>query len=140
MITRFSILVLSCALALPSVAGQGWAAGSTRALEWVPRETLVLARASRLDAFDSDIQPLASNFGLPLPAFGQLVTQIEGIDPAGEVIIGITEYDTGVYLPFVLLPVSDYRAFVRAGDGDPGIEVTLLTLAGEELLAAKRGQ
>lgn len=140
MIARFAFFVFSCEFVLTCVAVQVWADEPAGALEWVPRETLVLARASRLDEFDTSIQPLANNFGFALPALGQVVAQVEGVDPAGEAIVGITEYDTGVYLPFVLLPMSDYRAFVRAGDGDAGMDVTPLTLAGEELLAARRGQ
>lgn len=108
--------------------------------EVLPEGTLVAARVAELAEVDTTVRPLAEKFGLGFPALGQLAAQLEGVDPEGDAVVGLAQGAEGEYLPFVLLPVSDYKAFVRAGDGDPGIEVTPVTLAGEELLASHRGR
>ncbi len=134
-------LVLACGLVVVA-CNESFArtSGEASVLAHIPSETLVAARVARLDKLDAALQPLATNFGLTYPPIGQMATQLDGIDATGEAVVGIAEYESEVYLPFVLLPVSDYRAVVRAGDGDAGIEVTPLTLAGEELLASQRGE
>jgi hypothetical protein len=106
----------------------------------LPRNTLVAARVSHLDRFDPLIQPLAESFGVAVPPIGTLAASLEGVDARGDVIVGIVGLGSGNFAPFVLLPVDDYRAFVRAGDGDAGVDFTPITLAGEELLSQERGR
>ncbi|WP_442481371.1 hypothetical protein [Aeoliella sp. SH292] len=106
----------------------------------LPRDTLVAARVSQLDRFDPLVQPLAESFGVTVPPIGTLAASLEGVDPRGDVIVGIVGLGSGKVAPFVLLPVEDYRAFVRSGDGDAGVDFTPITLAGEELLAQERGR
>ncbi len=134
------VLMACCSVAALGLLPALPAMGDDTVFAQLPRETLVAARVARLEALDDTLKPLAANFGIAFPPLGTLASQVDGVDPAGEAVVGVAAYREGEYLPFVLLPVSDYRALVRAGDGDAGIEVTPLTLSGEELLACQRGK
>lgn len=106
----------------------------------LPRNTLVAVRISQLEQLDQLVQPLAATFGVDMPAVGDIAASIDGVDVGGDVAIGLMQLGSRSYTPFVLLPVSDYKSFVLAGDGDAGLEYTPLTLAGEELVASQRGR
>lgn len=116
------------------------AQASQPVLAELPRETLGAVRLARIDAVDSTLLPLAKSFGVQLPSLGALASGFQGIDPSGEVVLGLVRLAKEEYVPFVLLPIDDYKTFVRAGDGDAGIPFTPITLAGEELLASERGR
>ena len=129
------LIVLVCSLA----ARGAWAAEPVSAIDQLPANTMVALRVSRLDKLDTHVQPLAEKFGLPLPGLGQLAASFDGVDAQGELLVGLVQMGDQTMVPYMLLPVTDYKAFVHAGDGDAGIEVTPLTLLGEELMATRRG-
>lgn len=106
-------------------------------LQHLPDGSLVAVRVAKLDAMDEQLSPLAERFGLAYPPLGQLVTALEGVDSRGDAVIGLMWRDDA-YAPFALVPVLDFSAFVRAADGDGDSQSTLVTLAGEDLVATRR--
>lgn len=134
------IWLVLVALSFAGATRRSAAEESLGVLTQLPRETLAAVRLSRIDAVDSTLLPLAESFGAQLPALGALVLEINGVDPAGDVVLGLARVGKDANVPFVLLPISNYKQFVRAGDGDAGIPFTPITLGGEELLASQRGR
>lgn len=109
-------------------------------LAHVPARSLVALRLDRLDRLQTHAGPLAESFGAVVPDFSTL-GEVDGLDLTGDVAAGLTLIgEEDELLPYLLVPVSDYGAFVSALGGDPDAEETTVTLAGEELLAASRGR
>jgi len=127
------------ALMLFAVSGQASADKAADYLQHLPDGSLIVARAAKLDAMDEQLFPLAERFGLNYPPLGQLVTALDGVESDGDVVVGLMWRDDG-YSPFALVPVFDFSTFVRAADGDGDSRSTLITLAGEDLVATQRGR
>lgn len=136
--SQFSLFATGMAIVFSAMpAGAEPTAGC---FDHLPQGTLAALRVAQLDQLNERLEAVCGLLKRPVPPVVSFALQLEGVDPEGEAALGITRTANGGYLPFVLLPVADYKAFVRAGDGDPGLAATPLTLAGEELLAGRRGQ
>ena len=131
--------LLACALLL----GGGWSVATAGSkadfLGELPQHCLAMLRIHRLDNMDEVIEPFSENLGLSQLSLGSMLESFDGLDLTSDAIIGVTLLENGELLPFVLLPVNDYATFVRAADGDPLLRATPITLVGEELQAARRG-
>ncbi|QDU56477.1 hypothetical protein [Aeoliella mucimassa] len=139
LIRLLCVAVIAGSFGFAPNAGVAMAGESTSVLAQLPASTMVALRVAQLDELDQKVVPLAKEFAWPLPPLGQLAASFDGVDSSGEFVLGMMQLDGEQFVPFLLLPVTDYKTFVYAGDGDAGIEVTPLTLAGEELMATSRG-
>lgn len=81
----------------------------------------------------------------PLPAPLALAKGVTGIGPglneAGDALLAFLPSAGAPFppQPLMLLPVSDYAAFAEALGGDASGEICRVTISGEEVLLAKRG-
>lgn len=126
-------------LALVMLASHAAAQPGANVFAHLPKHTLAALRIARLDQLSERLQTMCELLDQPVPPVVPFVLQLEGVERDGVTVVGVARQAEGGYLPFALLPVTDYKTFVRAGDGDAGLAVTPFTLAGEELLASRRG-
>lgn len=81
----------------------------------------------------------------PLPAPLAIAQGITGIGPglneSGDALLALMPGEDSPFAmrPFFLLPVSDYAALAESIGGDTTGEICRVTIAGEEVLLAKRG-
>lgn len=133
-----SLISLSVVIAGLSVVSSA-AAEAEDYLQQLPSDSVVTLRVATLERMDDQLAALAEQFGVVYPPLGQVVTSLAGIDAGGDAIAGLM-WRQETLVPFALLPVTDYSTFVRAADGDSDADTTLVTLAGEDLVASRRGR
>lgn len=116
-------------------------------LELVPASALGVAVVRNLAETDARLQQVAGLFAkatdspVPAPlAMVKLVTGLgAGLDESGDAVLALLPGD-GKPRPLIVLPASDYGEFAEAVGADPGGDICRVTVAGEEVLSARRDQ
>ena len=119
-------------------------------LDHVPPDAMGFATVRNLAGTDAKIQRVLKIFeGLPdmkLPAplaFIKTATGLgEGLNEDGDALIALLPGDADPLSPkpMLLVPVSDYAKFAGSIGGDASGEICRVTIVGEEVLVAKRGE
>ncbi|MCC6494125.1 MAG: hypothetical protein IT424_14015 [Pirellulales bacterium] len=134
------------------VAGAAIVASATRAdgiLDYVPDDALGLAVVRDLAATSAKIERVAKIFQelspQPLPAPLPLIKAATGLgaglNDRGDALLAIMpgEEGGGEPAPLLLMAVNDYSAFAHSISADATGEICRVTIAGQEVLAAKCG-
>jgi hypothetical protein len=114
--------------------------------EYVPENALGFAVVRNMAATSAKLESLAGKFQAPLPpplAFFKLQTGFgKALKEDGDLLVALLppRDEFGSPGPMALVPVMDYAAFVKTFDGDPSGEVCPVTVSGEDVLVAKRGE
>jgi len=125
------------------------AAHAEAILDHLPEDALGFAVARNLSATNAKLENVLKIFQelSPQPLSGPL-TLVKaatglgaGLNKNGDALLAVLPADEKEAEPWPLLvvPVSDYEAFAGSVNGDATGEICRVTIAGEEVLAAKRG-
>jgi hypothetical protein len=140
----YRALALAALFALTRVAAHG--AGI---LDQLPADATGFVAVHNLSATSEKIERVTAIFKEltpgPLPAPLALAMGATGIGPglneAGDALLAFLPSDEAPFPPhpLLLIPVSDYTALAESLGGDAAGEICRVTIAGEEVLLAKRG-
>ncbi len=122
LVRRFTVCSMSAAMMLAAVAG----AGMPKALDYVPESAMLVIATPSVSALDADAAQLTGVMGLP-----EMITVKQalgmaglrgGVDFDGSAAIILLEGDLDGDEPpmLVLIPTSDYAAFLGNFGGAPG--------------------
>ena len=84
-----------------------------------------------VEQFDSEMPPL-------LATFKAQIALNDGLDDQGDVLLALMPGEDQPQ-PLLALPVTDYDALIKQLDGDPAKEITEVSMAGQDLLVAHKG-
>jgi hypothetical protein len=139
---RSAIAVLLAFVTLQSARAEG-------IIDYVPAEATGFVVVRNLGATDAKIQKLMDIFGElsdekpPAPlAFIKTATGLgAGINEAGDALLAALPGDASPLQikPLLIVAVSDYAKFAESVGGDASGEISRVTIVGNEVLAAKRG-
>jgi len=113
-------------------------------LEQVPRDALGLVVVRNLAETDAKAGQVLAAFGSRLPGPLALLKSIAGVqaglDERRDLMLVLlpSPDETSDFNLALWLPVADYNALVHSLDGDPGRRIAAVTLAGEDLLIARK--
>jgi len=137
---------LAAALVLLSLAAAGRAESI---LDHLPPDAKGFALVRNVEAANAKIEKFLKIFeeltDSPLPApwpFIKAATGLgEGLNEQGDALIALLSGPDGgdEPRPMLLVAVADYAKFAASISGDPSGEICRVTIAGEEVLAARRG-
>lgn len=111
----------------------------------LPPEWLGVVVVNDLPEFDRQSARLAEMFGMEAPGLGRLL-ESAGLtsltDAKGTWLAGLARGPMGAEepYPFVMIPVKDFAALVKALDGDMRGTTAVVTLAQQDLLAGDCGK
>ena len=118
-------------------------------LDHVPDDALGFAMIRNLEATNDKIERVFEIFQevspaplpAPLAALKSATGLGAGLNDRGDAILALLAGadDPMSPRPLLVFPVSDYAAFAGSVKGDASGEISLVTIAGEEVLAARRG-
>ena len=118
-------------------------------LDQLPADTTGFVAVHNLSAASAKIERVTAIFQEltpgPLPAPLALAMGATGIGPGlneqGDALLAFLPSDEAPFppQPLLLIPVSDYAALAESLGGDAAGEICRVTIAGEEVLLAKRG-
>lgn len=142
-LARRSVTVLLAMLALAVHArGEG-------ILDHVPSDALGVAMVRNLAATDAKVQRVMQIFaevsGMPPVAPWTMVRAMldigDGVDDAGDALLALLPADNfdGPPKPMLLIATSHYGEFAATVRGDASGEICRVTIAGQEVLLARRG-
>jgi hypothetical protein len=133
-------------LALLAVALLGSIAPAGDLLDRVTPDTLAYVVVRDLESLDNKAEDLLHRFNVNLPGPLELLQQTtgtpDGLDSHGSLLIGVAAAPTdpsGVYL-YAVVPCRNATQFVRSLGGAENKQITAVTLAGEDVLAAPLDQ
>lgn len=115
------------------------------ALDHVPAETPVVIGIKSVSHLAGSVKRWASLFAPEEAMEGFAVADqllaTPGLNAEGSAAVAVTFSETGEpNEPVIVLPVSDYDAFIEAMQGAPGDEVTTIQVMGEEHYAKQLGE
>ena len=114
-------------------------------LRYMPEDALGFVLIRNLDGVNAKLERLLRRFEMPLPSpltFAKITTGLEeGLDSQGDLLVALLPgpRELPAAQPMVLLPVADYPKFANSIHGDATGEICRVTIADEEVLAAKVG-
>jgi len=130
------------ALVLALITAVGARAGDV--LHYLPENALGFVVIRNVEGANTKIERFMRMFEIALPAplaFVKYATGLdEGIDQQGDVLVALlpgTQLSLAVQ-PMVMLPVSDYAQFAASIHGDASGEICRVTIAGEDVLIARK--
>jgi hypothetical protein len=124
------------------------AAHAESVLEYLPAETLGFAVVRNIEGANGKIEGVLKIFAdlsdAPVPApwpFIKGATGLgAGVNESGDALVAILGGGGSAEIkPLILLAVDDYSQFAGSIGGDASGEICRVTIAGEEVLAARRG-
>ena len=137
-------------LALALTVACASAARAEGILDLVPDDALGVAVVHDLAGLDGKIQRLMNIFAelsevkppAPLAFIKTAAGLGEGLNESGDALLALLPGDSDPLSPkpMLLAPVSDYAKFAQSISGDESGEICRVTIAGEEVLVAKRGE
>ena len=110
----------------------------------VPDKALGYVVIRNLEATNANVEKLIKKFEDSMPGplvFFKMATGFnKGLDLKGDALIALLppKENGGDPGPMALFPVSDYEEFAVSVDADPTGEISLIQVAGEDLLLAKK--
>lgn len=137
---RFRATVLTLVCALLTVAPRAWARD---ALTLVPQGALGFVVVNDLTAASEKIQRLATQMKAPAPPMLMALKMQSGIqvglDEKGDALMALMPGENGLKdpKPILALPTSDYGKLIAQIGGDASKQITEVTVADKDLLAAK---
>lgn len=115
----------------------------------LPDDSLGFVVIRDLAGFNAKVEKLTKIFRdvapMPIPAplsLAKAATGLgDGLNEQGDAMLALLMGDDGpaALMPLLLAPVSDYAAFAESVKGDAAGDICRVTIAGEEVLVAKRG-
>lgn len=127
------VLGMLCAAGLASAA----VAQVPASFDHVAVDTPIVIGIHNLEKFTGSAQQWASSIAPPEAMGGfqmaEMMLGTPGLNAGGSAAIAMTlDPDMGEPIPVIILPVSDYNAFVEAMQGQPGNGVTAINMMGGE--------
>jgi hypothetical protein len=111
-------------------------------LAYLPPDTLSFALIRDAHESNDKITKLLGIFAEAVPApldMAQAMTGLsEGLNLEGDILFALLPVSNGAPAPMFLLPVADYDKFAASIKADATGEICRVTLAGEDVLVAKR--
>jgi hypothetical protein len=143
-----SKIVAACFLVIASVIIPGARAESI--LNRVPHDAIGFVLVRNLAAADAKIAAVSKIFEgvspTPIPAPLELVKASTGLGPGineqGDAVLALLPGSNGLNnpVPVLLVSVSNYEQFAAAVQGDATGDISRVSIAGEEVLAARLGE
>jgi hypothetical protein len=116
-------------------------------LDYVPDDALGFAVVRNLSATNAKMERVIALFQdaspmpipAPLPVIKAATGLGAGVDEQGDAVLALLPGDHGITdpRPLLLVSISDYAQFATSINGDVSGEICRVTIAGEEILAAK---
>nr|MBA3482949.1 hypothetical protein [Pirellulales bacterium] len=141
---RLRPILLTALLSLSTALAQ-----AEPALDHLPDDALGFVLIRNLEATNAKIESVTKIFQevspmpipAPLPVLKAATGLGEGLNEQGDAVLALLPgQDRGDDLrPLLIVAVGDYAAFAASVNGDAAGEVCRVTIAGEEILVAKRG-
>lgn len=125
-------------------------ADADAALRLLPADAAVAVIVPSLDALNEEVANLRQTLNLPyeemddvVGAFRHQAGMVQGVDNAGPLVLTLFDLDqaiAGGARPGVamLVPVSNYQAFVGNFDGNPRDDIAVLTMTGGQTAFARQ--
>jgi hypothetical protein len=142
--TRIHTILLAAILLLSTAF-----AHAEPALDHLPEDALGFVLIRNLEATNAKIESVTKIFQevspmpipAPLPVLKAATGLGEGLNEQGDALLAFLPGDdqAAVPRPLLVVTVSDYAKFAASVNGDATGEVCRVTIAGEEILVAKRG-
>ena len=142
--SRVRTLILTAFLLLSAATAQ-----AESILDHLPDDAIGFVLIRNLAATNAKIEGVTRIFQevspmpipAPLPVLKAATGLGEGLNEQGDALLALLPGDEGgaTPRPLLLVAVSDYAAFAASVNGDATGEVCRVTIAGEEILVAKRG-
>jgi hypothetical protein len=114
-------------------------------LDQVPRDALAVVVVHNLSQVDARAAKLFEALGVPLPGPLKLLESFAGVaaglDTGRDLLVVLlpSENEGQPFHLALWLPAGDFDGLVRSLEGDPQRPIAAVTIAGEDLLVARRG-
>jgi hypothetical protein len=113
------------------------------AMDRIPPDVYVVTTIRNLEQFQSNIEGLARQMGLPPDAFNQLgaarqILQTPGLNAQGSASIALLNIENSDQNFIAVIPVQDYRAFIT-GIGGQGEGIDEVEIEGETMFMKSLG-